>query len=155
VPGGEEVVRAAAADVEAERAAVLAAVDGVAAAELAAEDARHVVDADGAAELLGRRGDLDELGTGDRAVNGQDDLVGGRVDRPRGAGHLGRALERGRGLLKLGPAERDGLRYGAGGAYGVGIGLGGDGDDEFVRGVVQIGAGGAGSQLTGELGGQL
>src|SRR5204863_503555 len=79
VAGGQEVVRAAAAHVEAERAAVLPAVDGVPAGGGGAERARDVLDADRVPEPLRGRLDRRQGGPGDRTVDGQDDLVGRRV----------------------------------------------------------------------------
>src|SRR5262249_35842887 len=82
VPGGQEVVRGAAAHVEPERAAVLPAVDRIAARDLHAERAGGALHAYYVAQPRDCRVELVELSAGDRAVDDDRDLVGHRVNRP-------------------------------------------------------------------------
>ena len=84
-------------DVEAERAAVAAGVDGLAAGDPGAQHAGLGLDPDRAAGTGGGGLDPLQLGAGDGAVDGDDDLVGDRVGPPGGARDLRRALQLGGG----------------------------------------------------------
>src|SRR6266498_6083984 len=75
VPRGEEVVGAAADHVEAERATVPAAVDGVAAGQQRGEDAGRALDPEGTAVAAGSLPDRRDLGAGDGAVANSDNPV--------------------------------------------------------------------------------
>ena len=93
MPGGEEVEGAAADDVEAERAAELPAVDGVAGGQQRGEHTGRALDADGTRVTAGTALDGGDPGRGDAAVGGHHQPVGGRVDVPGDAFDAG-ALHR-------------------------------------------------------------
>src|SRR5262249_15025266 len=82
VPGGEEVVGAAADHVEAERATVIAAVDGVSAGQQRGEHTGCALDPDGTGFAAGTLPDLRDPGAGDGAVGGDDHAVGRVVHVP-------------------------------------------------------------------------
>ena len=86
VSGGQEVVGAAADHVEAERAAVAAAVDRLAAGDGGAELALDPLHAGQVPEGVAQLGDPGVGLVRDRRVDADDDLVGGRVDRPSRTG---------------------------------------------------------------------
>ncbi|KDR96394.1 hypothetical protein CROST_048030 (plasmid) [Clostridium felsineum] len=90
VTGGQEVVVAAVVlDVEAQRAAPAARVDGVTAGDELLERARGALDGQRAGVGSGLLLDLVDLGLGDPAVDGDDDTVGLAVDGPGGARDVG------------------------------------------------------------------
>ena len=91
--GGQEVVGAAADHVEAERAAVLPAVDGVAGRQQRGEHTGRALNADGTRVTAGAALDDGDPGRGDAAVGGDHQPVGGRVDVPGDAFDAG-ALHR-------------------------------------------------------------
>src|SRR5205807_1219900 len=109
-------------------------------------------DPDGAVGLGGGGLDPLQLGAGHRAVDGDDDLVGGRVGPPGGAGDLGGAVELGGGPGQLGGATLDELGGRTGGADLAGGNGVGDRDDHLAAGV-GVAAGGAVTEALGQAGG--
>src|SRR4029450_10236752 len=100
VPGGQKIVGASTDHVEAERAAVLAAVDGIPARQQRPECTAHVLDPDGPGVGAGALLDGGHLRGRDGAVSGHHYSVGGAVDVPRDASDP-RLLDRVAGRGKL------------------------------------------------------